>query len=155
MGNVAFTLSEIPIGVSGSSISEAARPYLQEQASKLSDLILGDYWKNNDPVDFYYRREADSTPYVFFVNPSDLAPGSAYNYATPGFFSCPELTPECKLSTLEIDGAGDTTHEKLYLPEGKTEVYLADDSGSTYRARFDVPSPNAAEITVRVSEKID
>ncbi len=155
MGNVAPTPSETPLGVSGSSISEAARPYLQEQASKLSDLILGDYWKNNDPVDFYYRREVDSTPYLFFVNPSDLAPGSAYNYPTPGFFSCPELSAECKLSTLEIDGAGDTTHEKLYLPEGKTEVYLADDSGAVYRARFDVLSPNAAEITVRVSKKLD
>jgi hypothetical protein len=155
MGNVAFTLSEIPIGVSGSSISEAARPYLQEQASKLSDLILGDYWKNNDAVDFYYRRGADSTPYIFFVNQSDLPPGAAYNYASPGFFSCPELSPECKLSTLEIDGAGDTTHEKLYLPEGSTEVYLADDTGAVYRARFNVGSPNAAEILVRVSKKQD
>jgi len=154
MGDVAFTLSQIPIGVSGSSISEAARPYLQEQASKLSDLILGDYWKNNDPVDFYYRRGADSTPYIFFVGQSDLAPGSAYNYASPGFFSCPELSPECKLSSLEIDGAGDTTHEKLYLPEGNTEVFLSDDTGAVYRARFNVVSPNAAEITVRVSHKL-
>ncbi len=154
MGNVAFTLRNIPIGVSGSSIAEAARPYLQEQASKLSDLILGDYWKNNDAVDFYYRRGANNTPYLFFVNASDLPPGSPYNYSTVGFFDCPELSASCKVSTLEIDGVGDDNHEKLHLAEGETLLYLADDAGSTYRVRFMVPSLDAAEITVRVSQKL-
>ncbi|MCA9661302.1 MAG: hypothetical protein KC486_23385 [Myxococcales bacterium] len=152
-GDVAFTLSDIPIGVSGSAISEAARPYLQEQAAKLSDLILGDYWKNNDAVDFYYRRGANNVPYVFFVNDKDLPPGTAYNYSKPGFFDCPELSDGCKVSTLTIDGAGDTSHEKFHLPQGETTLYLADDTGQVYRARFNVPSLDDAEITVRVAKK--
>ncbi|HFE46493.1 MAG TPA: hypothetical protein ENJ18_13530 [Nannocystis exedens] len=154
MGNVAFTLKNIPIGVSGSSIADAARPYLQEQASKLSDLILGDYWKNNDAVDFYYRRGANDTPYLFFVDASDLPPGTPYNYSTPGFYDCPELSESCKVSTLDIEGVGDSTHEKLHLPAGETVLYLADDTGSTYRARFMVQGLDAAEITVRVSQKL-
>jgi hypothetical protein len=152
-GNVAFTLSDIPIGVSGSAISEAARPYLQEQAAKLSDLILGDYWKNNDAVDFYYRRGADNVPYVFFVNDKDLPPGTAYNYSKPGFYDCPELSAGCKVSTLTIDGAGDTSHEKYRLPQGETTLYLADDTGLAYRARFNVANLDDAEITVRIAKK--
>jgi len=153
-GNVAFTLRDIPIGVSGSSIAEAARPFLQEQASKLSDLILGDYWKNNDAVDFYYRREANDTPYLFFVTSADLPPGANYNYSNPGFYDCPDVNEGCKVSTVMIDGAGDTTHEKLRLPEGETVLYLADDGGSVYRTRFIVGSLDAAEIEVRVSAKL-
>ncbi|MCA9638359.1 MAG: hypothetical protein KC420_20155, partial [Myxococcales bacterium] len=153
--DVAFTLHDIEIGVSGTAIAEAARPYLQEQAAKLSDLILGDYWKNNDPLDFYYRRGADNKPYLFFVNQKDLPPGSAYEYASPGFYTCPELTAECKASSLDLGGAGDTAHEKFYLPPGETVLYLADDLGDTYRTRFIVPdSGDAPEITVRISKKI-
>ena len=152
--NVAFTLTDIPIGVSGSAIAEAARPFLQEQAAKLSDLILGDYWKNNDPVDLYYRRGADSTPYLFFVAPEDLPPGAAYTYARPGFFTCPELSDACKASALVLGGAGDTIHEKIAVPAGETVLYVQDDQGDTYRLRVIAGQAGAAEITLRVSKKI-
>lgn len=151
--DVAFTLSQIPIGVSGSAIAEAARPFLQDQAAKLSDLILGDYWKNNDAVDFYYRRGADNVPYLFFVTQDDLPPGASYGYANPGFFSCPALTEDCRVSALELGGAGDTTHEKVAVPAGETLFYVQDDQGGTYRLRVIATEAGAAEITVRVSKK--
>jgi hypothetical protein len=152
--NVAFTLSDIPIGISGAAIAEAARPFLQEQAPKLSDLLLGDYWKNNDPVDFYYRRGADGVPYLFFVEPEDLAPGAAYNYSRPGFFTCPDLEDSCKVSAKELAGAGDTAHEKLRLDAGETVLYARDDGGDTYRLRAIVPpTPDPIEITLRISKK--
>ncbi|MEZ4449342.1 MAG: hypothetical protein R3B09_07680 [Nannocystaceae bacterium] len=152
--DVAFTLQDIPIGVSGAAIAEAARPYLQEQAPKLSDLILGDYWKNNDPVDFYYRRGSDGVPTLFFVTDQDLPPGSVYQYAKPGFFSCAELSDACKESSTALAGSGDDTHEKLKLAPGESVYYLQDDQGGVYRARFMVPATgDPAEITVRIASK--
>jgi len=152
--NVAFTLSDIPIGVSGAAIAEAARPFLQEQAPKLSELLLGDYWKNNDPLDFYYRRGADGVPYLFFVEPEDLPPGAAYGYKSPGFYTCPDLKDTCKVSAKQLAGAGDTTHEKLRLEPGETVLYVQDDQGDTYRLRaIAPPTPDPTEISLRVSKK--
>lgn len=149
--DVAFTLSDIAIGITGEQIAESVRPYLQEQAPQIAKLLLGDYWKNNGAVDFYYRRGSDGLPYLFFVTPDDLPPGAAYEYAKPGFYSCPELADGCKESQLEIDGVGDTTHEKLRLPPGETTLYLQDDAGDRFRVRFLVPEGDAKQITARVA----
>ena len=121
--NVEFTLFDIPIGITGPQVAESVRPYLQDQAGKISELLLGDYKKNNGAVDFYYRRGADGVPYIFFVTAEDLPDGTpADHYKNPGFFSCPEVDAGCKVSSLELGGAGDTTHEKFQLPPGDTTI---------------------------------
>lgn len=153
--NVEFTLFGIPIGLTGPQIEESVRPYLQAQAGKISDKLLGDYKKNNGAVDFYYRRGTDGLPYLFFVTADDLADGTPADiYKNPGFFSCPAVTADCKVSTLTLDGAGDTTHEKVKLAAGDTTLYLQDDLGGVYRATFTVPEGDAAEIGVRIAAKL-
>jgi hypothetical protein len=153
--NVEFTLFDIPIGITGPQVAESVRPYLQDQAGKISELLLGDYKKNNGAVDFYYRRGADGIPYLFFVTPEDLPDGTpADHYKNPGFFSCPEVDAGCKVSTLELGGAGDTSHEKFKLPPGDTTLYLQDDTGAVYRAAFAVPEGDAVEIGVRVAARL-
>lgn len=149
--DVAFTLRDIPIGISGEKIAEAVRPYLQEQAPEIAQIVLGDYWKNNGDVDFYYRRGSDGRPYLFFVTAADLKPGQPYEYKNPGFFTCPEVQPDCKASQTDIQGAGDDTHEKFELPAGETVLYVQDASGAVYRARFVVPEGDAKEITAFIA----
>ena len=82
--------------------AEAVRPYLQEQASDLSDFILGDYKKNNDRVDFFYRRAEDGNVYAYFTAASDRAEGDSYDYAAPGFYSSSDLDPSHKLSDTAV-----------------------------------------------------
>jgi hypothetical protein len=145
---LAFTIEDIPCGLSGSEAAEAVRPYLQEQASDISDFLLGDYEDDNDPVDFYYRRAEDGGAYVYFVAPEDRAEGAAYDYATPGFFDDAALTT--KASATSVSGVADTAHEKLALPAGESRYYFADDTGARYRARF-VVGDDDTSIEVSVS----
>lgn len=152
--NVAFTLYDVPVGITGSEAAEAVRPYLQEQASELSDFLLGDYKKNNDNVDFYFRRGDDGEPYLFFVNETDLRDGEPYAYATVGFFSTSALAPEHKVSDTIVAGLGDTAHEKLWVPEGETTVYYQDDGGLVFRARL-VRDAGADTIELHLAQKID
>jgi len=153
--DVEFTLFDVPIGLNGPQIAESVRPFLQQQAGKISEILLGDYKKNNGAVDFYYRRGADGLPYLFFVTPDDLPDGTpADYYKNPGFFSCPEVDAGCKVSTLELGGAGDSTHEKVKLSAGDTTLYLQDDEGKVYRASFEVPATDPVEIGVRVAAKL-
>lgn len=149
--DVAFTLRDVQTGISADTIATAVRPYLQEQAPEIAQLVLGDYWKNNGAVDFYYRRGSDGKPYLFFVTDADLKPGETYDYKNPGFFTCPEVQPDCKASQTTLDGAGDDTHEKLALPAGESIFYVQDDTGTVYRARFVVPDGSAQEITAFIA----
>jgi hypothetical protein len=152
--NVAFTLYDVPVGITGSEAAEAVRPYLQEQASLLSDFLLGDYKKNNDHVDFYFRRGDDGEPYLFFVAASDLKDGEPYQYATPGFFGDPSLSEDAKVSGTTLAGLGDTLHEKLHVPSGETVVYYRDDGGLVYRARV-VRGDADDTVEIHLAQKID
>lgn len=134
--NVGFTLADIPVGISGEECAEAVRPYLQQQASQVADYLLGDYRKNNGELDLFYRRADDGRAYLFFIAPEDLAPGAPYPWTTPGFFSDPSLSPDSKLSSTEIPGVSDTTHEKLALEVGENVLYLRAAEGTLYRLRI-------------------
>ncbi|MFO7565744.1 MAG: hypothetical protein R6X02_24085 [Enhygromyxa sp.] len=149
--NVEFTLEDIPVGITGEEAAMAVRPYLQAQASKIADYLLGNYKENSGPVDFYYRRADDGLPYLFWVAPDDLLEGLPYGWAKPGFYADPGLTQ--KLSSTNL-GIGDDTHEKLPIESGETTVYAADDQGDTYRIRIFAPEDNLKEITVYVASQI-
>ena len=150
--NVAFTLSGVPVGLTADQIRSAVRPVLQSQAPELSKNLLGDYAKNNGPVDFFYQRGADGSPYLFFVAASDPRPVTTYGYTKPGFFDDQNLAQ--KASTTADGGSGDTAHEKLKLTPGDRTVYLADEQGKAYRLRVTTPEGNDPEILVRVARKL-
>jgi hypothetical protein len=149
--DVAFTLFDIPVGITGPQAAEGVRPYLQEQASELSDFLLGDYKKNNDHVDFYYRRAEGGIPYLFFVADVDLQDGESYGWSNPGFFADASLSQ--KASSTAIEGVGDTVHEKIELLAGETVLYFQDDAGQTYRARFERTIEDDT-LTVHVAPKL-
>jgi hypothetical protein len=154
--NVAFTLHEIGIGITGPEMAEAVRPFLQEQSSKIADLLLGNYKENNGKVDFYYRAESDGQGWIFFVHPEDQVEGASYTYNRPGFYDCPALSEACKGSSTTGEGAGDTAHEKVQLTAGERTLYMEDDEGDVYRTTLFVPQADGApqSIKVRVAKKI-
>jgi hypothetical protein len=152
-GNVAFTLFDVPCGLSGPDAAEAVRPYLQDQAAKLSDFILGDYKKNNDNLDVYYQRGEDGEPYLFFVTESDLRDGEPYTYAHPGFYRTSAIESGDKVSRAVVVGLSDTTHEKLAIPEGETVVYYEDDGGELYRLRIERVA-GTDELRVALARKV-
>ncbi len=134
--DIAFTVENIPIGLTGAEAAEAVRPFLQEQAAALSDFILGDYRESNDRVDFYWRRAENGTAYLFFSEPEDLASTADYANDNPGFFAAATLSPGSKLSSTQVSGLSDTAHEKYAPPVGESTVYFADDLGTVYRLRI-------------------
>lgn len=149
--NAGFTLFDVPVGLSGPEAAEAVRPHLQAQAAAVSDFLLGDYTKNNDPVDFFVRRAEDGRTYAYFAAPGDRPEGSGYAYAAPGFFASPDLDPASKISSVAVAGLHDTAHEKLHLPVGETVVWFSGDSGEVYRARLTL-SETADEVEAAVAE---
>jgi len=149
--NVAFTLSDVPVGLTADQIRKAVRPYLQQQAPELSKGLLGDYAKNNGAVDFFYQRGADGAPYLFFIAPTDPRPIADYSYKQVGFFEDEALTK--KASTTADGGSGDTAHEKVKLTPGDRTLYIADDTGQLARLRITTPDGANPEILVRVARK--
>jgi hypothetical protein len=153
-----FALRGVPLGITGTSLIAQIRPSLQRQAGKLADLVLGRYWKNNAPLDFFYRRAAPSgAPVLYFVaasdpradpaNPASLLP---YRYKRPGFFAAPDLSEASRVSSKTLDGVDETDHEKFRLPAGTTTLYLQDDEDRVYEVVFHVPATDASEIVVDV-----
>jgi hypothetical protein len=154
-----YTLRGVGIGLTADQLIAELRPTLQGQAKQIAEIILGRYWLNSDPIDFYYDRIAPGgDPYLFFVSEDDLRPDDRaadtplpYAYEKPGFFSSPDLDDASKLSTKEIDGIADTTHEKLRLSPGENTLYAQDDEGTAYEIRFYVPRDgDPVEITADV-----
>ena len=151
--DVAFVVEDIDVGIDEDTIRNAMRPYLQDQASELSDLLLGSYGDNNGAVDFYYRRGNDGQPYLFFIAPDDPRSTATYGYETPGFFSSSDLSEASRISRLDIPGSGDTTHEKVIVGSAETTLYLADDEGTVYRLRLDTQR-GLEELRVHVSRQM-
>jgi hypothetical protein len=149
---VAFTLYGVPVGLTGTEAAQKVRPYLKEQASALSEVLLGDYKKNNDRVDFYYRRADSGASYLFFVSEADMKEGELYGYQRPGFFRTSKL--EDKLSSAHVQGLSDDTHEKLEISGSDLTVYFEDDGGAIYRARI-VPDASSSDLVIHLARKVN
>jgi hypothetical protein len=168
-----FTFYELGLGITGEELVEGVdedndgikeqkgvRDFLREQEALLSDIMVGEYWRNNAAVDFYFWRGDDGVaPYLFFANETDLRPDPsdankmyAPVYQTPGFFSCPELSASCKVSTTTLGGVEDTTHEKLELAPGRTTVYVRDDQGDDYEVDIIMPE-SGAELVIELAAR--
>lgn len=152
--NVAFTLQDVPVGLTAQQIRDAIRPSLQSQATTLAEGVLGDYEKNNGPLDFFYDLGADGKPYLYFVAPGDPRPSPTYGYERPGFYAAPSLAPETKLSLVNMPGSGDATHEKLALAPGETTVYVEDQAGQIYRLRLTTDPGPAPQVRVAASHRL-
>ncbi|WP_437688318.1 hypothetical protein [Sorangium sp. So ce176] len=154
-----FALPGVGIGLTAEEIVTELRQTLQGQAKQIAEIILGRYWVNNDALDFFYSRsEPGGAPYLVFVAEGDLrAPDQGadaprpYTYDKPGFFTSPDLDEASKVSTKDLDGVADTTHEKYRLPPGETTLYMQDDEAAVYEVRFHVPDiRDPVEITADV-----
>ncbi|WP_437854959.1 hypothetical protein [Sorangium sp. So ce363] len=155
-----YALHNVSIGLTAEEIIATIRPTLQSQANQIAELILGRYWANDDPLDFYYARSAPGgAPTLFFVAKGDLRPSDqsseaprAYTYEKPGFFTSPDLDEASKVSKTELEGISDKTHEKYRLPPGETTLFMQDDEGTTFKVRFQVPDDeDPVEITAEVT----
>ena len=149
--DVAFTLYDVPVGLTGPECSEAVRPYLQAQRSQIADYILGNFRERNDPVDFYLATVDDGHLALYFVSPDDQAPGTPYPWQRPGFYLTPDLAPGAKVSVLNMGGSTDTLHEKLLIGPVEQTVYLGDPKGSVFRLRLsqDPLDPLRARVAVK------
>jgi hypothetical protein len=153
-----FALRGVGIGLSREEIIAAMRPNLQAQASEIANVLLGAYWKRNDPLDFFYRRATrQGPPLLYFVAREDLRPdpnnpseARPYTYDRPGFYLSPNLDPRSRVSVTRIPGIPDTTHEKFRLPAGETTLYMQDDAHRVYAVVFAVPEGDPVEIVARV-----
>jgi len=152
--DVAFTLQDVEVGLDGSEVEQSVRPYLQDQASELAGFLLGDYKKNNAPVEFYFRRADDGNTYLFFVTADDLQETATYAYDRPGFFSSAGMEDAMKVSSTSIPGVGDDSHEKLAISTGETVVYAEDDTGTRYRIRVVADGPDDDAIDVYVAAEL-
>jgi hypothetical protein len=149
--NVAFTLRDVPVGLTAAGITAAVRPVLQRQNTLVSDFLLGDFRKNSGPVDLYWQRTEDGQPTLFFVSDADHGERPR-SYARPGLFADARLRE--KVSATRLPGATDTTREKWRPPGGDSVVFAQDDGGRTFRLDViadDLTAPDA-EITVIVRE---
>jgi hypothetical protein len=147
--NPGAVLFDVDLGLTGAQAEERIRPFLQAQRSLVSEFILGDFKKNNQPLEFFYGRASDNQPYLFFTTADDLPEGTAYPFDKPGFFRDPGLTD--KASSTAQPGVGDDTHEKLRLSPGETVVYVQDATLAVHRLRFVVDAADESEIEVFAS----
>jgi hypothetical protein len=151
--NVEFTLSKIPVGLTADQIRLQVRGALQTQRSKLSDMLLGDYTRNNAALDAYLARGADGLRYFYYAARTDPRPAtSTYPYTKPGFFSDEALAS--KVSTTGALGSGNTANEKVKLDPGARVLYIQGANLGVYRLSLNVPTDTNADITVRVARKM-
>ena len=155
-GNVSFTLQDIPVGITGAEAAEAVRPYLQAQSADIAGYLLGDYKKNNGPVDFYYRRAENGQPYLYFVAAEDLADPSTYAWSKPGFFDSAYLEEGSRVSASDISGVADVAHQKWAPAPGVSTLFVQDDGGEVYRLTVVAPeSGDPTTISLSIERRVD
>ncbi len=138
--DIAFSLTEVPLGVPAEAIVEEIRENMAADPLALEDLAENLIANTDGFADFFYWQPAPGGPvelegdWLWFVAPDDIpvddrGPARPYNYENPGFFADAELTQKLS-STQAIDG--DETHEKLRITPGDV-LYVEDDTGRVYR----------------------
>jgi hypothetical protein len=154
--DIAFSLHDVPLGVSAEAIVEEIRENLAADPIALEELAENLTNSTVGYADFYYWRPAPGGPvdaegdWLFFITADDIpvddsGPARPYAYANPGFFADAELSVKLS-STAEI--AGDDAHEKLRIAPGDV-VYVEDDTGRVYRIDVaDKPSVHTVALDV-------
>ncbi len=155
--DIAFTLEDVPLGVSADAIIEQIRDNMAANPLALQDLAEALTANTVGFADFYYWKPKPGGPseaegdWLYFVTADDIpvdddGPARAYDYANPGFFADQGLSQ--KLSTTDEDVDGDVTHEKVRVAPGDT-LFIEDDAGRVYRIDVaDKASPNTIALDV-------
>lgn len=140
-GDIAFTLRDIPAGISTAELEQKIRENIQKNPAALAALAELLNENTDGSADFYYyvpkadNDDAVRGDWLYFINPDDIANNSSgdplrkYSYAHPGFYADPDLTDKLS-STAVIDG--DDAHEKVKIEPGDV-LYIEDDAGSVFK----------------------
>jgi hypothetical protein len=138
--DIAFTLYDVPLGVSADAIVDEIRANMAADPIALEDLAENLTANTEGFADFYYWRPKPGGPvelegdWLFFITQDDIpvddsGPARPYNYENPGFYADEGLSQKVS-STMEVDG--DDTHEKVRISAGDV-LYVEDDTGRVYR----------------------
>jgi hypothetical protein len=127
--NMAFSLEDLPIGLTAEQLIEKLRPKLAEQERRLSELFVGDLGLAESRTDVFYVPADGAEGALLFRAASDSE--GELPYTKPGFFADSQLTDKVS-TTLAVGGVDETLHEKIAAALGSI-VYAEDESGRVYR----------------------
>lgn len=156
--DIAFTLTDVPLGIPAETIVEEIRTNLAANPAALEDLAENLTDNTEGFADFYYWRAPagqvsaeEEGDWLFFVTEDDIpvdddGPARPYAYDNPGFFADAELGD--KVSSLDAIG-GDTSHEKVRIAAGDV-LYIQDDAGRVYRIDV-VDKPSLRRVALDVT----
>jgi hypothetical protein len=151
--DVAFTLSEVGLGVSADDISAQARANVAADPTVLRELATVLTENGIGSPDLVYVRSgsgADGVDELWFVAPADVpldadgAPVRPYAYAHPGFFADDALTTKVSAPDDAL-----VPHERVAVAPGDV-LYVEDDAGAVYRLELG-PKPSLARLAVAVT----
>lgn len=148
-GNARFSLQNVPVGITASSMKAALIPALQQQKAKLSTLLMGKATQAA-PLDFWLMKGNDGELRLAFVAATDPVPKANNQHAKRGFYA--EAALKHKYSSTKDGGSGDSTHEKLAVGDGPKTVYCMDSAGGIYRLGIGATVGDTLQITVRKSK---
>lgn len=146
-GDISFTLTDVPIGLTSDEIGGLIGDNLAADPAALRDLATAINENSVGLADFYYYRpppdasEADAGDWLYFIDAIDFPivdeGGREYTYELPGFYADKGLGT--KVSSAETVH-GDDVHEKVRVETGDV-LYIQDDLGVVFEiAVLDKPS---------------
>lgn len=144
---MAFSLTDLSIGLTADQLVERLRPRLAEQQTELSELLVGDVGLATSNADiFYVPREGGGTGYLLFRAPEDGE--GEYTYPHVGFFEDASFTKKAS-SVTPIPGVTNVDHEVVPAKVG-AEYFVADEQGN--RFRLEVVAQEGERVGVLVGE---
>ncbi|MBK7825943.1 hypothetical protein [Nannocystis sp.] len=157
-GNIAFTLRDIPAGITTAALEQQIRKNIQNNPAALAALAELLNENTDGAADFYYYVAGPDAPksqqgdWLYFITPDDIANNTSgdavrkYSYDHPGFYTDPGLAT--KVSSLTaVDG--DTTHEKVQVHPGDV-LYIEDDAGSVFKIEVE-EKPGRHKVALAVT----
>jgi hypothetical protein len=157
-GDIAFTLRDIPVGLTTEALEQQIRKNIQNSPAALAALAELLNENTAGAADFYYYVPTARAPaeqqgdWLYFITPDDIKnntsgdPERAYGYAHPGFYRDRALTEKVS-KVIDIDG--DNTHEKVKIAAGDV-LYIEDDEGSIFEITVNEP-PGRHRIALSVT----
>ncbi len=155
--DIAFTLRDIPVGVTTVELEQQIRDNIQANPAALASLAELLNENTDGAADFYYYVPGPDVPaaqrgdWLFFINPDDIANNSSgdpvrpYSYARPGFFSDQARTQKVS-STAQLED--DNSHEKVMVKPGDI-LFIEDNDGQVYELEVhDKPGRHELNLTV-------
>lgn len=150
---VAFTIEDVPVGVTATELRETIRPVMQEQAGDIAELLLGNYRATNGDVDVLLRRGDDGALVLVHAHPDDPRPVDDDPWPNPGFFGHPDLGPAHRISST-TDQASGFPGRHVLRPRGETDtVWIADREGHPWRLDIDWRNADRSEVILHVARR--